>query len=118
MHFVKQIYFYKNLYSKSFFFDKFSFDNVYQYPKFSSLQLKVVFPSNIEVNKIKICKIISMFYLLTGQKPQLVIENCRLRNIKRKKVVGVFLTMHQPQYKYFFDFLIQRQLALVVPSLQ
>ena len=111
----RQIQLYKNLFSKSFFFDKFLFDNVYQYPKFSSLKLKFFLPPKFEVNKIKFCKIVSLFYLLTGQRPQLLIRNCSLRNLKRKKIIGLLLTIRQPQYHYFFDFLIQRQLALTVP---
>lgn len=114
----RQVQLYKNLFSKSFFFDKFLFDNVYQYPKFSSLKLKFFLSSKSEFNKIKFCKIVSLFYLLTGQRPQLLIKNCSLRNIKRKKIIGLLLTVRQSQYNYFFDYLIRRQFALAVPSFQ
>jgi hypothetical protein len=108
---IKQVQLYRNLFSKSFFFDKFLLNNVYQYPKINSLELKFSNLSQLGLNKIKFCKIVLLFYLLTGQQPQLLIKNCNLRNIKRKKIVGLVLTMHQ--YDYFFNFLIQRQLALM-----
>jgi hypothetical protein len=118
MFFVNQVHTYKKLFSKSFFFDKFFLDNVYQFPKFSSLNLQFSIPVKTEFNKIMFCKVLSTFYLLTGQKPQLLVKNCSLRNIKRKKVMGMFITMHQPQCKAFFDFLVQRQFVFSVLSFQ
>lgn len=111
MFLTKQVQLYKTLFSKSFFFDKFLVDNVYQCPKFSSLKLKFFLPSKSELNKIKFCKVVALFYLLTGQKPQFLIKNCSLRNIKRKKIIGLLLTMRHAQDSYFFDFLFRRQLA-------
>ena len=107
----KKVELYKSLFSKSFFFDKFILTNIFQYPKISYLKIKFFISSQLNLSKLKYCKIILLFYLLTGQKPKVLIKNYKIRAIKRKKVTGLLLTLHQ--YDYFLDFLIKRQFALI-----
>lgn len=107
---------YKNLFHKSFFFDKFLLKNVFQCPKITFLQLKFFSSPQMGLNSLKFSKLVLLFHLLTGQCPQLLLKQCNLRSIQRNKVVGLQLTLQN--YAYFFNFLILRQLALLTPSYQ
>ena len=62
---TKQIQIYKQLFSKSFFFDKFIFVNIYQYPKIKSLKIQFTISHQLELNKFKFCKLVLFFYLIT-----------------------------------------------------
>jgi hypothetical protein len=107
---------YKNLFHKSFFFDKFLTKNVFQCPKITSLQLKLFSSLQLGLNSLKLSKLILLFYLLTGQCPQLLLKQCNLRNTQRNKVLGLQLTLQN--YASFFNFLTHRQLSLLTPSYQ
>ena len=97
----KQLKFYKSLFHKSFFVDKFFLDNYYQCPQLKTIVLKFIMNSQF---KFEFCKAVLMFYLLTGQKPKLLIKNYNLRGIKKKKVLGLLLTLKN--YEFFLNFLI------------
>lgn len=106
---------YKSLFHKSFFFDKFFLKNVFQCPKITFLQLKFFnSTAKVTLNKVQFAKLFLLFYLLTGQRPQLLTKYCNLRSAQRKKVMGLLLTLHN--YMYFFNFLTHRQLALLTPE--
>jgi hypothetical protein len=96
----------KNLFHKSFFFDKYSITNIFQCPKITLLTVKLLSSSQSNLNKTKFCKLILLLQLFTGQQPRLLIQQCNIRNIQRKKVIGLFLTLHN--YAYFFHFLTHR----------
>src|SRR5690349_6165391 len=106
-----RVQFLKILFSKTFFFDKYSLDNVYQYPRINTLELTFFVSSHFGLSKFKLSKIVLLFYMLMGQRPKFLVKICNLRNIKRKKIIGFVLTVHQ--YNYFLSFLVQRQLSLV-----
>lgn len=106
----KQLKFYKSLFNKSFFVDKFYFDNSYQCPRIKTIVIKFTVNSQFEF-KFKFYKVLLAFYLLTGQKPKLLIKNYNLRGVKGKKVLGLLLTLKS--YDFFLNFLILRQLALI-----
>jgi hypothetical protein len=113
---TKQVQIYKQLFSKSFFFDKFNFVNIFQYPKIKSIKIQfTVFPQ-LGINKFKFCTLILFFYLITGQRPHFLMKNCNIKNTQRTKVAGLELNLHQ--YVYFFDFLIRRQLSLMTSVFQ
>jgi len=113
-----QIQIYQQLFSKSFFFDKFTFDNIFQYPKIKSLNMQFIISSKLEINKFKFCKLVLFFYLVTGQRSQFLIKSCNIKNTQSNKVIGLKLTLHR--YFYFLELLIRRQLPLMTsfqPSL-
>lgn len=113
---IRQVQIYKQLFSKSFFFDKFIFVNIYQYPKIKSLKIQfTVFPQ-LGINKFKFCKLVLFFYLITGQRPHFLVKSCNVKNTQRSKVVGLELNLHR--CGYFFDFLISRQLPLIASVFQ
>lgn len=113
---TKQIQIYKQLFSKSFFFDKFIFVNIYQYPKIKSLKIQFTISPQLELNKFKFCKLVLFFYLITGQRPHFLVKSCNVKNTQRRKVVGLELNLYK--YVYFFDFLIRRQLSLITSVFQ
>src|SRR5690348_7139066 len=105
-----RILLYKSLFNRSFFFDKFSFRNNYQCPQVSSVRLRLNSPSYL-IFKFKFYKILILFYLLTGQKPNILIKMYSLRGIKKKKIIGLLITLRKDIS--FFNFLVFRQLPLV-----
>lgn len=105
-----QVQLLKIIFSKTFFFDKYQVNNIYQYPQINTLELKFFISAHFGLNKFKLAKIVLLFYMLTGQRPKFLTKIYNVRNIKRTKIVGLLLTMHQ--YSYFFSFLVQRQLSL------
>jgi ribosomal protein L5 len=106
-----KILLYKSLFNRSFFFDKFYFKNNYQCPKISSVCLRVGSPVYLN-SKFKFYKILILFYLLTGQKPKILIKIHTLRGVKKKKIVGLLLTLRKNIS--FFNFLVLRQLPLIL----
>lgn len=48
---------------------------------------------------------------MTGQKPLILIKNASLRGIKKKKVMGLSLTLRS--FEQFLNFFIFRQLSLI-----
>jgi hypothetical protein len=111
-----QIQIYQQLFSKSFFFDKFTFGNIYQYPKIKSLNIQFISCPKLELNKFKFCKLVLFFYLVTGQRPQFLIKSCNIKNTQSTKIVGLGLTLHH--YFYFLELLIRRQLPLMASLFQ
>jgi ribosomal protein L5 len=107
---MKQTQVYNILFSKSFFFDKFSINNVYQYPQLRSIELKIS-SKMLQLDKYNFIKMIFLFYLITGQKSRVLIQTCNILSFRRKKVIGLSLTIHD--FKFVLDFLIKRQLALL-----
>jgi hypothetical protein len=113
--FSSKVRLYKNLFHKSFFFDKFLVKNVYQCPKITSLQIKfLISSSKLLLHKVQFAKLILFFHLMAGQCPQILIKDCNLRSTQRKKIIGLSLTLKN--YAYFLNFLIYRQLTLLTPS--
>jgi ribosomal protein L5 len=106
----KQLKFYKSLFNKSFFIDKFSFDSIYQCPQINTLTVLLIINSHFGF-KFKFYKVILSFYILTGQKPKILVKNYNLRGIRKKKVVGLILNLKH--YEFFLNILILRQLALI-----
>jgi hypothetical protein len=103
-----QIGLYKSIFNRSFFFDKCTFTNIYQCPKFKSITVRV----NLDTcSKFLYYKLLIFFYLLTGQKPTVLIKKCSLRGIKKKKIVGLSLTLRK--FELFTSFFVFRQLPLV-----
>jgi hypothetical protein len=111
-----QIQIYQQLFSKSFFFDKFTFGNIYQYPKIKSLNIQFIIYPKLEINKLKFCKLILFFYLIMGQRPQFLIKSCNIKNTQSSKIIGLKLTLHH--YFYFLELLIRRQLPLMASLFQ
>ena len=105
-----RIAFYKSLFNRSFFFDKFYFKNSYQCPQVRSLRVRVSSPVYLK-SKFKFYKILILFYLLTGQKPRILIKMYNVRGIKKKKIIGILLTLRKNTS--FFNFIIYRQLPLI-----
>jgi len=58
---LKQVHIYKQLFSKSFFFDKFNIDNIYQYPKIKSLKVQFIISPQLGINKLKFSKLCLFF---------------------------------------------------------
>jgi hypothetical protein len=103
-----QVEFYKSIFNRSFFFDKCSFISTYQCPKIKSINIKV----GAEVcSKFFYYKLLIFFYLITGQKPSVLIRTTSLRGIKKKKVMGCFLTLKK--FDLFLNFFVFRQLSLI-----
>lgn len=109
---TKQVQIYKELFSKSFFFDKFNIGNIYQYPKINSLKVQFMISSKFEINKFKFSKLLLFFYLVTGQCPHFLVKNYNVKNKQCNKIIGLQLTLHH--YIYFFDFLIRRQIPVMI----
>lgn len=97
---------YKYLFYKSFFFDKYLVKSVYQCPKIQFLKLKFLLSSQVDLTKFKFCKLIFLFYLITSQRPKLLVQSCNLRNTQHKKITGFRLTLHR--CTFFINFLMQR----------
>lgn|SRR5256885_12221192 len=111
-----QIQIYQQLFSKSFFFDKFTFGNIYQYPKIKSLNIQFIISPKLEINKFKFSKLVLFFYLVTGQRPQFLMKSCNIKNTQSRKIIGLELTLHQ--YLYFLEFVVRRQLPLMTSLFQ
>jgi hypothetical protein len=103
-----QIELYRSIFNRSFFFDKCTFKNLYQCPKFHSIMVRINFDN---CSKFLYYKLLVFFYLLTGQKPTTLIKNCSLRGVKKKKIIGISLTLRK--FELFYCFLVFRQLPLV-----
>jgi hypothetical protein len=102
---------YKSLFNKSFFFDKISYNNVYQCPRITAVITKFFICSQFNIRKSAFTKVVLLFYLLIGQKPKFLVKNCNIRGIKKKKIFGLIITSQN--YDFFLDFLVFRQLPLI-----
>jgi hypothetical protein len=103
-----QIGLYKSIFNRSFFFDKCAFTNVYQCPELKSITVRV----NFDIcSKFLYYKLLVFFYLLTGQKPTTLVKNFSLRGIKKKKIMGISITLRK--FDLFSYFIIFRQLPIV-----
>jgi len=111
---LKQVHIYKQLFSKSFFFNKFNIDNIYQYPKIKSLKVQFIISPQLGINKLKFSKLCLFFYLIVGQRPYFLIKNYNIKSSQCNKVIGLQLTTHYNVY--FFDFLIKRQFPLIISN--
>jgi len=111
---MKQVHIYKQLFSKSFFFDKFNLNNIYQYPKIKSLKVQFIISPRLEINKFKFSKLFLFFYLIIGQQPHFLIKNYNIKNSQCNKVIGLQLITHY--CVHFFDFLIRRQFPLMISN--
>lgn len=103
-----QVELYKSIFNRSFFFDKCSFVSIYQCPKIKSITLRL----GTEVcSKFLYSKLLIFFYLITGQKPSVLIKNISSRGIKKKIVSGGLLTIRK--FDLFLNFFVFRQLPLI-----
>ena len=89
---------YKALFQKSFFFDKFGYHNIFQLPKIRAVQLTA--HTHLE-NKLAVSKLILLFYILTGQKPRILLKDVVVRSTRRKRITGLSITVQQ--YEQFLD---------------
>lgn len=97
------------IFHKMFFIDKFRIKNNFQCPILNKFIVKVPFCSNIST-KAEFYKLVVMFYLLTGQKPKILVTRCSLQGLKKVQVCGIVL--HLLTSNFFFKFLIFRSLPL------
>jgi len=103
---------YQTLSSKNFFLDKFNFKNVYQCPIINSLSIKIsVTP--ILGSKSNFYKILIFLYLLTGQKPSILIEKYSVRGIKKKKIKFIFTVLRKSNLNNFLKFIVFRKLSFL-----
>ena len=109
---IKQVRIYSQLFSKSFYFDKFDVNNIYQYPKIKSLNVQFIISPKFEINKFNFSKLFLFFYLVSGQRPHFLVKNCNVKSNQCSKSTGLQLTIHK--YAYFFDFLTRRQMPLLI----
>lgn len=94
---------------KMFFFDKFTVKNSFQCPTIKQFTIIIPFLSTI-FQKFELYKLITLLYLLSGQKPKLVITSKNFQGLK--KVVITKIISHIQPSNFFIKFLICRSLAL------
>lgn len=102
--FKHQLFFYK-----MFFFDKFTIKNSFQCHTVKQFAVKVPFLPTI-FKKFELYKLLVTLYLLSGQKPKLVITYRNIQGLK-KIFISNIISHIQPS-NLFIQFLIYRSLAL------
>jgi hypothetical protein len=99
---------YRSITNQSFFIDKYLFNSCYQYPRFKATVLSV---SLNNPSKILYSKILLLFHIMTAQKPMVLISHGNHRGVKRKKVVGLLITVRD--LDSFFRIFVYRQFCLM-----
>lgn len=109
-----KIFWYQSLFHRSFFFDKYTAQNVFVCPKVS--QMEVRWPVRlIGFSYEQLIRLFLLFYLTTGQKPQVFTKSYNLRGVKKNKLVG--FGAHLKITNPFVEKLLQQHLAVfLVPT--
>lgn len=108
------LYYYYSYLLRNFFCDKFNYNNFYQFPKIEKVLLIFNIPKKL-VLKSQIYKILLLLYIWTGVKPFILIKKYKVRgrNLKKKKIVNIFLILRKKFIFMFLQYIITRQLPLV-----
>lgn len=101
---------YKSLFSRSFLLDKFSYDSFYQCPKIEMSTLRFDTISQV-ASKVKLCRLMLMFYIVSGQKPKVLTKGFNLRGVRKKRVLGMVVSLKD--YAPFLDFIIIQELPRI-----
>lgn len=101
---------YKSLFSRSFLIDKFSYESIYQCPKIEMTTLRFDMISQV-ASKVKLCRLMLMFYIVAGQKPKVLTKDFNLRGVRKKRVLGMVVNLKD--YISFLDFIIIQELPRI-----
>lgn len=98
------------LHRKMYFFDKFNLKNTFQYPMLKQFSIKVPFCSSI-FRKIELYKLLLFLYLLSGQKPKILVAHRSLKGLKKVQIRGLSLDLAISNL--FLKFIIFRSMPLM-----
>lgn len=98
------------MFHKMFFMDKFKIHSNFDYPILKSFIIKIPFLSDTPFTKVEFSKLILLFYLLSGQKPKILITYCNTHGVKKVQISGLIL--HSSTSNFFFKFLLSRSLPI------
>ena len=105
----QSVYQFQLLYLRSFFVDKHAVRNILVCPTVLGMVLKVSLGS-LPLTCTLFSKIMFLFYIETGQKPQILIKGYNLRGIRKIRVVGLQLNLTISNR--FYMYVLQRQVAI------
>lgn len=82
-----KIFLYQSLFHRSFFFDKYAVQNVFTCPRITRLVVR--WPLHlVKFTRSQLIRVFFLFYLTTGQKPQVFTKSYNLRGFKKTKLIG------------------------------